>query len=159
MRTGFYKQKWKKNRGRISSDVVDELIMARDYYSAHQAIIVSNGILERSAEKRLMDLSERGIGVGWWGLEELQLLVKQLPSFSANSIDLRSYQKIAKESIINDLNNKGSALLYLATGLGKTVVAGSVIQHYFQTVNVKRVLVLAHMTELIEQLQKSLWPF
>ena len=151
--------KWKKSGGRISAEVVEELITAREFYAAHQAIIVSNGVLEKAAGKRLTALSGRGLGVGWWGLDTLQQLVDKTIPVSSVSINLRDYQKSAKTSVIDDLKNKGSALLYLATGLGKTVVAGSVIEHYFREEKVKRILVLAHMTELIEQLQKSLWPF
>lgn len=157
--TWVLQTKWKKNRGRVSAEVVDELIAARDYYSAHQAIIVSNGVLERAAEKRLISLSGRGLGVGWWGLDTLQQFFNQSNLVASDPVNLRDYQETAKNCILDDLKNKGSALLYLATGLGKTVVAGSVIQHYFREEKVKRVLVLAHMTELIEQLQKSLWPF
>ena len=47
--------------------------------------------------------------------------------------------------------------MYLATGLGKTVVASKVINHYLEKDSNIKILVLAHLNELLEQLQRSIW--
>ena len=48
-------------------------------------------------------------------------------------------------------------MLFLATGMGKTVIAGAAIRTLFLANLSAKVLVLAHMNDLIEQLQKALW--
>ena len=47
--------------------------------------------------------------------------------------------------------------MYLATGLGKTVVASKVINHYLEKDSNIKILVLAHLNELLEQLKRSIW--
>jgi superfamily II DNA or RNA helicase len=150
--------KWKK-RGTVPESAVDQVLEARNIYSAHQAIVVSNVPLSRQAEKLVKNHARRGIGVGYWGKDFLEIEATKSENKNLKSFPLRCYQKTARDQIIHDLDTRGSALLFLATGLGKTVVAGSVINHFFQKRNAKKVLVLAHMTDLIQQLQISFWSF
>jgi len=69
----------------------------------------------------------------------------------------RAYQREAAESIRKDLDRSGRALLVLATGLGKTVVGGEVIRSYLDERPTSNILVVAHLRELVEQLERALW--
>ena len=71
--------------------------------------------------------------------------------------ELRDYQKEAADRMSEDLGKTKRALLILATGLGKTVVGGEVIRRHLEENPGSRILVVAHMKELVEQLEKALW--
>lgn len=150
--------KWKKS-GAVKETVINEMLEARNFYYAHKVVLVTNGQLARKTEDQLRQYERRGIGLGVWNSQTLFELAHDSPNANLNSFPLRKYQKIAKNNILRDLHSRGFALLYLATGLGKTVVAGSVIKDFFEKKRTKKVLVLAHMTDLIQQLQISLWSF
>jgi len=72
-------------------------------------------------------------------------------------LELRGYQHEAADRVIADLGSTNRALLVLATGLGKTVVGGEVIRRHLEAQPGSQVLVVAHMEELVEQLEKALW--
>ena len=56
-------------------------------------------------------------------------------------------------------NKSGAALVVLATGLGKTFVAGTAIRRMANQHPEFRVLVLAHSIPLLHQLEGAFWPF
>lgn len=60
----------------------------------------------------------------------------------------RDYQEKAINSVLEVFNEKQSALIVMATGLGKTVVFTHLIKNY---VNLGRVMIIAHREELITQ--------
>lgn len=64
---------------------------------------------------------------------------------------LRYYQQEAKDAVIDELifNNRHSTLLVMATASGKTVTFGHLVKDYILAG--KRVLILAHREELIQQ--------
>lgn len=150
--------KWKKS-GTVKETVVEEMLEARNYYYAHQVILVTNGKLARKTEDLIEQHVALGKNLGLWDSHTLREYTSNVPSSNSSPVNLRDYQDKAKKNILKDLGSRGTALLYLATGLGKTVVAGSVIQEFFRQKKVQNVLVLAHMTDLIQQLQIALWPF
>ena len=72
-------------------------------------------------------------------------------------IRLRPYQEDAKNRLIADLDKTGRALLIMATGLGKTVVSGEVIDDHLTRFPKDQVLVVAHTKDLVDQLERALW--
>jgi superfamily II DNA or RNA helicase len=72
-------------------------------------------------------------------------------------LQLRQYQEDAKHRLVADLEQTGRALLILATGLGKTVVSGEVINDHFAKFPEEQVLVVAHTKDLVDQLERALW--
>mgnify|MGYP006921290993 CR=1 FL=1 len=72
------------------------------------------------------------------------------------SIQLRPYQEEGVAAIIDRLQNGGSTLAVLATGLGKTVIAATVIERMREWSPRKRALALAHREELIYQAAKAI---
>lgn len=63
-------------------------------------------------------------------------------------MELRDYQKAAKQAIYREWEDKDSTLLVLPTGCGKTIVFGSIAKDRVQD---GRVLILAHREELLSQ--------
>ncbi|MCF2435230.1 DEAD/DEAH box helicase family protein [Streptomyces thinghirensis] len=70
-----------------------------------------------------------------------------MPERVPSPYELRPYQADAVRAIERDLAADGSALLVLATGLGKTVVGGEVIGNLLVSQPQAKVLVVAHMRE------------
>lgn len=63
-------------------------------------------------------------------------------------MELRDYQKAAKQAIYKEWEDKDSTLLVLPTGCGKTIVFGSIAKDRAED---GRVLILAHREELLTQ--------
>ena len=69
----------------------------------------------------------------------------------------RPYQKEAQEAIFESWNNVDKTLLVLPTGCGKTVVFAKVTEECVR--QGKRVLILAHRGELLEQAADKIFKF
>jgi len=70
-------------------------------------------------------------------------------------VALRDYQQTAHDAAIEAMRAHGSALIVMATGLGKTVVFAEIIRSWVQRTPC-RVLVLAHREELITQAARTI---
>lgn len=70
-------------------------------------------------------------------------------------VALRDYQQAAHDAAMEAMRAHGSALIVMATGLGKTVVFAEIIRSWVQRTPC-RVLVLAHREELIVQAARTI---
>lgn len=75
---------------------------------------------------------------------------------SGAALSLRPYQHDAVQSAFDALRDKRSALVVMATGLGKTVVFAEIIRRAQASGRTWRTLVLAHREELIHQAAKTI---
>lgn len=146
--------------GSVSDDAVDEVSRAIDAYAAASGIVVTNGRFTKNARARIAALAEVGRPVKAWDGASLVKLARgaaELPP----QVELRPYQVEAVENAWSALSEDGlgRALVYLATGLGKTIVAGSVVARQLERKPDSSVLVTAHSTDLIDQLEKAMWTF
>jgi superfamily II DNA or RNA helicase len=71
--------------------------------------------------------------------------------------DLHPYQRDAVEKAWESLCRSGKALVFLATGMGKTVVAGDLVHQQLARKPDSQILVMAHTSELVDQLEVSMW--
>jgi superfamily II DNA or RNA helicase len=147
--------KWRKNKS-IPPTVIDEALNAFSIYDANAAVVVTNQYLSPLAKNKLRNLQETGYRIDCWNGEDLQALANKVDQFLPEK-QLREYQSEAVKRIWEALTNKKRALLYMATGLGKTVVTGSIIRKIIEQNAGAKILVLAHMMVLTEQLQRALW--
>ncbi|WP_460841644.1 DEAD/DEAH box helicase family protein [Nocardioides marmoraquaticus] len=145
------------SRGAVDRTGVDDAERARSRYGADHAVVVTNTRLNASAETRRKALAGIGVKIDAWSGATLVALFDRMPDRVPSPYELRYYQKAAADAIRADLAASGRALLVLATGLGKTVVGGEVIRRHLEDTPGARVLVVAHMKELVEQLEKALW--
>ena len=143
--------------GLIDKTGVDDAERARARYGADCAVVVTNTGLNATAEERRKRLAGIGINILVWNGATLEKVFEQMPAAVPTAFALRPYQEEAADCIDADLQDSGHALLVLATGLGKTVIGGEVIRRHLECHPGERVLVVAHMKELVEQLEKALW--
>ncbi len=145
------------SRGAVDRTGVDDAERARSRYGADHAVVVTNTSLNATAESRRKALARVGIKIDAWSGPTLAAMFNRMPTQVPTTYELRPYQAAAASSVEVDLLQRGRALLVLATGLGKTVVGGEVIRRHLAARPDARVLVVAHMKELVEQLEKALW--
>lgn len=154
--------KWRLDpaKGSVGEDAANEVSNAIDAYGANSGIVVTNGRFTKAASDRIAAFGKVGRVIKRWdglALSKLYRSARKLPP----QMELRPYQLDAVDESLTALDdpNRRKALVYLATGLGKTVVAGSIIGDRIARDPEVRVLVIAHGAPLVEQLEKSMWPF
>ncbi|MFD6855445.1 DEAD/DEAH box helicase [Streptomyces diastaticus] len=147
--------KWKR-RGVVGADAVGEVDNARDHYSAHQAVVVTNSRFSSDARRRVDVLARIRPTIHLWEGGHLARSFKGIAS-RFGEVTPRPYQAEALWALDKDLDSHGRALLILATGLGKTVVGGEVISAHLRRHPTDQVLVVAHAKDLVQQLERALW--
>lgn len=153
-----FQAKWKASAA-VDSNAVDELLRGLQAFDATSGAVVSNRRFTARALNRTEQLTRStGVRLGLWGRTELGELNDDAASLDRFSTpDLRPYQVEAYQAARFDLERTGSAFLVLATGLGKTVIAGTVIDWFLSSRPGAQVLVLAHTRDLVEQLERAMW--
>jgi superfamily II DNA or RNA helicase len=151
-----FQSKWKAH-GTADHAGIDDLERARTHYRADKAVLVTNTDITASAEARRQALAGIGVDIALWHGATLDAIGQRMPDRVPAPYSLRPYQEQAVAAIERDLGTEGTALLVLATGLGKTVVGGEVIGNLLASRPDARVLVVAHMRDLVGQLEKALW--
>lgn len=151
----IFQAKWKKS-GSVDEDAVDEAHAAMQHYGIHRAVVVTNRVFTRKAQERAQALRDVGINITLWGGRQMSTLYERVPD-SVKPFNLHLYQERAVEESWRALTDTGEALVYLATGLGKTVVAGRVLRRFLLVNPGAQVLVTAHMVDLVEQLERAMW--
>ncbi|MCW5867482.1 MAG: DEAD/DEAH box helicase family protein, partial [Candidatus Eremiobacteraeota bacterium] len=141
----------------IGRDAVDEVERARTRYNADRAVVVTNSRPDGAAIKRGNALSTIGIKIEFWTGLHLPKLYAAIPERVPGKIKLREYQVEAVAAIEDALETRRRALLVLATGLGKSVVAGEVISRWLLLNPQDPILVVATMKDLVQQLERSVW--
>lgn len=148
----------------VAGTVVTETLSAMSKYGASIPVIMSKNGFTQDVRKRQIELTQHGIRMQLWDPLQIQKLGDLLPEAPAierepENFSLRDYQKKGIENIVAAYlrDRSSSALVVLATGLGKTFVAAEAIRRMRQ--GSQRVLVLAHTVDLVLQLEKAFWPF
>jgi superfamily II DNA or RNA helicase len=148
--------KW-TTRDAVDRAGIDEVERAKAKYSADRAVLVTNARLGNDAIARQRALARIGVQIEAWSGRELLDIFDEVPSRMPSPIRLRPYQEEAVRRVIADLDERKRALLILATGLGKTVVGGEVIADHIARCPNDDILVVAHLKELVQQLERALW--
>lgn len=144
--------------GYVGRKGLEEVIQAQSIYGAHIAALATNGDFNPSVHKRKDALGKAGFEVKLWNGTFLKDLLKRWPEKHHLNRPLREYQsKIAdKASLIFDDN--GRRVQYVvATGLGKTVIAGEIASRLWDR-GCRKILVLCHAQDLALQLEMGFWP-
>lgn len=148
----------------IGPSVVNQTVDAARLYEADVPVVVSKNGFSSEAFSAQASLVQAGIRLQLWDKPALNRQLLKLPETPPiltppRNLSLRDYQSSAIESIYTAFNSNkhGSALVVLATGLGKTFVAAEGVRRILRDQG--RVLVLAHTTDLVYQLERAFWPF
>jgi superfamily II DNA or RNA helicase len=147
--------KWKLN-GPIGPEAVDEVQRAREFYRADEAAVVTTSVPGPKAVRRAEELAAITRPIRFWTGDVLRRAYERAPA-ELDPVELRPYQRDAVAAIDADLDDRGRAMLILATGMGKTVVGGSVIGEYLRRAPSGNILVVAHTRDLVAQLERALW--
>lgn len=151
----IFQAKWKK-AGAVDFEAVDEAHAAMRHYRIHRAVVVTNRSFTGKARERAHALRAVGVNVTLWDGGRLSTIYARAPELM-KPFELHTYQERAVEQAWQALTDTDEALVYLATGLGKTVVAGRVLRRFLLANPGAQVLVTAHMIDLVEQLEKAMW--
>ena len=157
----FQVKRW---RSAVGPEVIAQTVAACNRYDAQIPVVVSlNGFTE-AARIQHQQLQADGIPLQLWdravlwrqaGLVPLEPLSQRL----SNQFQLRNYQTSAVNAMMGEqISGARSALVVLATGLGKTFVAAEFHRRFAATRPGLKTLVLAHRNELVYQLERSFWP-
>lgn len=155
-RLWVFQSKWSRHR-KIDEHGVRDIERAHSEYMADYAVLVTNRSLNVTARDRMDVLKRLGLRVQAWNGATLNLIGQEMPDRVTKQKTLRPYQAAAVAALVDDLCRSGRALLVLATGLGKTVVAAEVIADFLAKSSPSNVLILSHLKELSSQLEKAMW--
>ena len=147
-----------RSGGVIGKDATDEGINALRSYEADTCFVVTNQDFSKTALEHHAALLRQGFDCRLWSGDTLQKFGTLMHEFSSANHALRDYQQTAVGKIFERYDEGGEkALITLATGLGKTVVMSQFVDDYIKENPKHQVLVLAHMTDLVKQLERSCW--
>jgi superfamily II DNA or RNA helicase len=137
---------------------LDEVMQAQSVYGAHVAAIATNGDFNSAVDKRKKELEKVGFEVKLWNGTFLKNLLEKWPEKHHLNRPLREYQlNIADKSTLI-FDDGGRRVQYVvATGLGKTVIAGEIAGRLWNK-GCRKILVLCHAQDLALQLEQGFWP-
>jgi superfamily II DNA or RNA helicase len=138
--------------------IVRDVKRAMEFYDIEQGVCVTNTRLSDSANEYRKTLRQEGYEIGKIEGVDLQDKYEVLPRWPEVDLEPRDYQETPIRKLLQ-LYHDGAdrALLSLATGLGKTFVAGRVLGRILEGNPGLRILVLADQKPLIRQFEESLW--
>ncbi len=147
-----------RNHGGVDDAGAREVLRALRNYEAATAIVATNQRFNPSANGYID--TQRGVGVDIrsWDGEYLLRYFDHVSELSIARRELRDYQEEAVAAVESQRSQGESrALVVMATGLGKSMVANQLIAKEFERNPKQEILVLAHMSELVRQLDFSSW--
>ncbi len=153
----FQAKHWKKP---VGLDVAEQTINAVYEYKADIPVIVSSNGFEAAVKSYQSTMLARKIPLQLWDANTLISRTKHLPDKIYNTKPPREYQLPAINEIVNSYfaGDGNKALVVMATGLGKTFVAAESVRRIRANCPCK-VMVCAHMNDLVYQLERAFWPF
>lgn len=157
----FQMKRW---RSPVGPEVIAQTVDACRRYDAEIPVVVSLNGFEASVRAQQEQLAAKGIPLQLWDRRTLQRQADRIPETppalqDPQRLQLRPYQGRAVDGLMDELvNGARSALIVLATGLGKTFVAAEFHRRARALRPGARTLVLAHRNELVYQLERAFWP-
>lgn len=154
----------KRWSARVGNATVDRTLEAMRTYRAHVPVIVSLAGFEDGVRDRMASLHHSGAPMQLWDRTELlrrgSKLADSPPMLREDARPARPYQERAITRVLERMIAKepNRALVVMATGLGKTYVAAEIVRR-LRVNRSARVLALAHTNPLVNQLERSFWPF
>ncbi|MCG3775309.1 MAG: putative DNA repair helicase RadD [Nitrospira sp.] len=148
-----------RGAGAVGPDGLREAVRAMTAYQASVAVAVTNQNFREDTYRLLESQRAAGLDARLWDSDALLRFWAQLPDVSKARQDLREYQLEAVDAVESH-RSKGrrTALVLMATGLGKSVVAGELISRELYRNPEGEILVLAHTVDLVRQLEQAMWP-
>ena len=147
-----------RQSGSSDSSAGREAVRALSVYGADVAVAATTQSFTQDAYKYQNEVNSNGIDLRLWDGAYLLKFFRGLTPNSSNLKELREYQIKAVDKVEHKRSNGGnSALVIMATGLGKSMVANQLIVNELYRNPSQEILVMAHMTDLVRQLERSSW--
>ncbi|OPY15647.1 MAG: type I restriction enzyme EcoKI subunit R [Syntrophus sp. PtaB.Bin001] len=144
--------------GYVGTKGLEEIIQAQSIYGAQIAALATNGDFYPAVYKRKKVLEKAGFEVRLWNGTFLKGLIEKWPEKHHLNRPLREYQKVIIDKAIHIFDEGGRRAQYVvATGLGKTVIAGEIAIRLWNK-GCCKILVLCHSQDLALQLEQGFWP-
>lgn len=136
-----------------------EAVRALNVYHADVAVAATNMHFTPDAFRYHQATQADGIDLRLWDGAYLLQFARALELDSAVASPLRPYQARAVDAVEQQRSSgQSNALVLMATGLGKSKVAASLVANEISRNPSQEVLVLAHTVDLVRQLEQSCWP-
>lgn len=149
--------KWKQT-GLVQESAVREVDAAKAFYQADRAVVVTNRAPGVKAGRHRDKLLGVGVRVDFWQDHTLAKFAEEIiQDYVPSRYEPYPYQAKAIGKAKTALEDAGQALVIMATGLGKTVVGGEVVDWRLRERPNEDVLVVAHVKELVRQLERAMW--
>jgi superfamily II DNA or RNA helicase len=146
----------------VGVEIIDQTMRAAETYRANVPVIATNQGFTEDAFLHQVRLLAAGRPLQLWDRNQLKKRWEQLPKYPPNQPSARRYQEAPVRSIVQRYGDRttDSALIVMATGLGKTFVAAEAVRRLNEGRKLPlSVLVLAHRNEIVYQLERAFWPF
>ena len=154
----IFQTKFYQSNYSLSVDIVKDVVRAIEFYGIQEGVCVSNRVLGTEQKRKLDLYKKQGYSIETFTGNKILDSFKQLPTWAIDKRKLRPYQREAIDKIISTYESGVSkGLVTLATGLGKTYVAGCFLRWLFEHYPTSNILVLADKKELLLQFDKSIW--
>jgi superfamily II DNA or RNA helicase len=141
----------------VGKAALEQAIQAQSVYGSRITIVVTNGDFYKSVYDRAAQLRQSGFDVRLWNGAFLKDLIYKVTEYSVSKRDPRPYQKGIIDSVVNEYEeNKSKCFYILATGLGKTFIASSIVDSLYKQ-GLRKVLVVCHSIDLVLQLEQAFW--
>lgn len=142
-----------------SAAAVEEVVNAAQYYKAQKILVAVSRPPSEALLAERARFARLGLQVDLADPASLLSFMGRAPEYSPSRRALYAYQEEAALRVRSALVETGRGLLVIATGLGKTVIMSEVVADLLRNGRVQnnRVLVLAHTTELVDQLHRQFW--
>jgi superfamily II DNA or RNA helicase len=144
--------------GYVGRSGLEEIMQAQSTYGAHIAALATNGDFTPIVRTRQMELLRAGFDVKLWNGIFLNELLSKWPETHHLNRSLRPYQSDIADRSTKVFEEGGRKVQYVvATGLGKTVIAGEIASRLWER-GCRKILVLCHAQDLALQLEQGFWP-
>lgn len=148
-----------RNNGSVDTSAAKEAVYALTAYKADIAVAISTTGFNNDANIYCKTTNENGIDLRLWNRSTLLKFFDRLSDHSKSIRTPRDYQAEAISAVERRRSEGESrALVVMATGLGKSMVANQLIVNELDRNNEQEILVLAHTRDLVRQLEISSWP-
>lgn len=144
----------------VGVDVIDETVRSAHVYRADVPVVATNIVFTEQARAQQSSLMAAGTPIQLWDRHVLAKRWERLADKPVALREPRPYQENAIRSVVETClaGRKRTALVVMATGLGKTLVAAESYRRIKDARPSCSVLVLAHTNDLVYQLEKAFWP-
>ena len=138
---------------------IEEVVEAGRVYEADQLLVATSRAPGEAFYQERARHERSGLTIKVASPRILRDYMNSTPEYPPARRELRDYQEDASTRFREGLLDTGRGQVVMATGLGKTVVMAELVADLLrdELLPTNRILILAHMRQLVDQLHQSFW--